>query len=440
MAVPTSEKGYAGPQSKWWAAPADEETPELRWPLNIDVYDRMRRQDAQVISVVRAVTLPIRRTRWWIDPNGARPEVAQQVADDLGLQVVGDTNRPTLRTRDRFSWSEHMRLALLMLPFGHSFFEQVYRIDDNGMARLRKLAWRPPKTISQVDVAADGGLVAIYQHGTAGTGAVKIGVDRLTAYVNDREGGNWLGQSLLRPAYKYWLLKDRLLRVQAQTVDRNGLGVPVYEGSKLPDIVTGQERSNREKDELDEGLKLAKGFRSGDNAGAAIPNGAKLTLKGVEGDLPDADKPIRYYDEQIARAVLAHFLNLGTETGSWALGSTFADFFTLSLQTVANQIADTTTQHVIEDLVDLNWGPNEPAPRLIFEEIGSRHPATAESIHALVDCGALTPDQKLEEHLRTTYGLPPADPKTAREPTAAPNPAQAPPAPEPAPQPPTERR
>ena len=37
----------------------------------MDVYDRMRRQDAQVISVIRAVTLPIRRTRWWIDPNGA---------------------------------------------------------------------------------------------------------------------------------------------------------------------------------------------------------------------------------------------------------------------------------------------------------------------------------------------------------------------------------
>ena len=424
MAVPTTEKGYADTSSGWWAAPADEETPELRWPLNMDVYDRMRRQDAQVISVIRAVTLPIRRTRWWIDPNGASPEVARQIADDLGLQVVGDTDRPVLRTRDRFSWSEHLRHALLMLTFGHSFFEQVYRIDEAGLARLRKLAWRPPKTISQVDVAADGGLVAIHQH-SSGKGTVKIGVERLAAHVNDREGGNWLGQSLLRPAYKYWLLKDRLLRVQAQTVDRNGMGVPIYEASKLPDSVTGEDRTKREQDEIDEGAKLAKGFRSGDNSGAAVPAGAKLTLKGVEGDLPDADKPIRYYDEQIARAVLAHFLNLGTETGSWALGSTFADFFTLSLQTVANQIADTTTQHVIEDMVDINWGPNEPAPRLVFEEIGSRHPATAEAIRALVECGAITADAKLEEHLRTTYGLPVADPSTAREAKTPPTPTEA---------------
>lgn len=424
--VPVSEKGYAGPAAtQWWTELDAEETPELRWPHNIEVYDRMRRQDAQVISVIRAVTLPIRRTKWRIDPNGAKPEVARQVADDLGLPLVGDENVPVLRTRDRFSWAEHLRLSLLMLPFGHSVFEQIYRIDEAGMARLRKLAWRPPKTISRVDVAPDGGLVAIHQHGNPGTaaGEARMGVERLAVYVNEREGGNWLGQSLLRPAYKYWLLKDRLLRVQAQTVDRNGMGVPVYEGSKLPDTVTGEDRTDREKTELDAGLKLAKGFRSGDNSGASIPNTAKLTLQGVEGTLPDADKPIRYYDEQIARAVLAHFLNLGTETGSWALGSTFADFFTLSLQTVAMQIADTTTQHVIEDLVDVNWGPNEPAPRLVFEEIGSRHPATAEAIRALVDCGAIKADQKLDDHLRIVYGLPGADPETAREPNPSPPPA-----------------
>jgi hypothetical protein len=68
---------------------AVEETPELVWPLNVQIYDRMRRQDAQVISVIRAVTLPILRTPWRIDPNGARAEVVELVADDLGLPVGG---------------------------------------------------------------------------------------------------------------------------------------------------------------------------------------------------------------------------------------------------------------------------------------------------------------------------------------------------------------
>lgn len=428
MAVPQTERGFTTTTNSWWGGTEEiEKTPELIWPRNIEVYDQMRRQDAQVISVLRAVTLPIRRTGWRIDPNGARDEVVELVADDLGLAIAGQPERPVLRTRDRFSWNEHLHLALLMLVFGHSPFEQVYRIDDRGRARLRKLGWRPPRTISAINVAPDGGLVSIEQGGalTSQT-ASKMKVDRLVVYVNEREGGNWLGQSLLRPAYKFWVLKDRLLRVQAQTVDRNGMGVPLYTGAEQSLVGTPTEQEQRAKTDIEQGLKIAKNVRSGINAGASIPHGAKLELLGVEGTLPDADKPIRYYDEQIARAVLANFLNLGGDSskGSYALGETFADFFTLSLQTVAQDIASTTTQHVIEDLVDLNWGESEPAPRLVFDEIGSKHPVTAEGIRALVECGALTPDARLEQHLRTAYSLPAADLSTARPrtaPTAAPD-------------------
>jgi hypothetical protein len=403
-AVPLVEVGYATRSTSWWTLDEEETTPELRWPLNIQVYDRMRRQDAQVISVVRAVTLPILRTPWRLDPNGARPEVVDLVADDLGLPVVGQGPRPALRTRDRFSWQDHLRLALLMMTFGHAFFEQVYRIDETGRARLRKLGYRPPTTISKVEVAGDGGLVSIEQHDVK----KPIPVDRLVAYVNDREGGNWLGQSFLRPAYKFWLLKDRMLRIQAQTIDRNGLGVPIYTASELHDSIRGDDRVAQQSAELDKGLELARKFRSGEHAGAAIPHGATLRLAGVDGKLPDPMPVIKYYDEQIARAVLAHFLNLGGDqsTGSYALGDTFADFFVSSLQATAMNVADVTTQHVVEDLVDVNWGPNEPAPRIVWDEIGSHQAATADAIKNLLDAAAITPDESLETFLRERYGLP----------------------------------
>jgi len=400
MTLATRELGYINPLSGsgWWAPPLDEETPELRWPLSVAVYDRMRRQDAQVTSVLRAVTLPVRRTTWRIEPGDARPEVVELVATDLGLPVAGQTDRPPpLRTRDRFSWSHHLQTALLMIAYGHSYFEQVYRL-DGGFARLRKLAWRPPRTISAVNVATDGGLESIGQYAPVGAKSAEltIPVSRLVAYVHDREGANWLGNSLLRPAYKHWLIKDRLLRIQAQTIDRNGMGVPLYKGAE-------------NEMTLDAGKALATAWRSGDNAGAAVPHGADLLLRGVEGDLPDAGPAVRYHDEQIARAVLAHFLNLGTQTGSWALGTTFADFFTFSLQTLAEQVADTANAHVVEDLVDVNFGEQEPAPRIVFDEIGSKHDATAQAIKMLIDAGAIFPDRELEEFLRTTFGLPPKD-------------------------------
>lgn len=757
--APTREIGYAqtplmsvgGHNIQWWMYD-DETTPELRWPQSIWVFDQMRRTDAQVKSVLRAVTLPVCRTPWRIDPAGARPEVVQLVAEDLGLPIVGEELKQLPRARDRFSWLEHLREALLMLPFGHMYFEQNVRIVD-GKARLRKLAARMPKTIEEIDVARDGGLVSITQYGLGGGDKQpSIPVSRLVAYVHEKEAGNWLGHalaldtpvptpdgwrcmgelqpgdrvfdengavcavtavrrwtdrpcfrvqfddgeeivadenhqwlshvrvgqkrrprivttaemattlrkygevnhavplagaldlpdielpvdpyvlgawlgdgsldaagaricdaegdvvaeisrrgygahqppsrekarswnvkglvtglraagivtgsnrartmaankhvpaaylrasagqrldllrglmdtdghfdatngqcifsntnkaladavvelanslgaktkvqyvrqagsvgylksgqaihsrkdiyrvkftarfiafnmerkaklqdleraalrpyhyvrsveiesnqdtvcievdspshlylcgtgfkithnSLLRPAYKNWLLKDRLLRVWAQTIERNGMGIPVYTAAPT------------EKD-LATGLGLATTLRSGEAAGAAIPAEAILKLMGVEGQLPDAEPAVRYHDEQLARAVLAHFLNLGTQTGSWALGSTFADFFTLSLQTLARQIADVATQHVVEDLVDWNWGENEPAPKIVFDEIGSRQAATAEAIGLLIDKGVLTADDVLETSLRQQYGLPPADPDTARTPPA----------------------
>lgn len=403
-------------------AETHETNPDLQWPQSIDVFDRMRREDPQVKSVLRAVTLPIMRAEWVIDGSGCRPEVVQHVAADLGLPVKGQAFVAPVRSKGRFSWKEFLRLALLELVYGHSFFEQVYDQTAGG-AHLRKLAWRPPRTISAVDVAKDGGLVAIKQHGgVAGSREVRIPVDRLVAFVNEREGANWLGESLLRSAYKMWLLKDRVLRIQALTAERNGLGMPVYTGAELPEDIEGEEREAWLKSEKEAGLELTKNFRAGEAAGASIPPKAKLELIGVTGKLPDTDKPIRYYDEQIARAVLAHFLNLGTETGSWALGSTFANFFTDSLNAVAQHIADVTQQHVIEDLVDLNWGENEPAPRLVPATIGEQQPVTAEAIRALIECGAIVVDEPLEAWLRERFGAPVKDATTAR--TAPPRTAE----------------
>lgn len=413
VAAPVNEIGWSGNNSTFWHYDDAETTPELQWPLSVAVYDQMRRQDAQVASVLRAVALPVRRTPWRIDPAGAKARVTQFVADELGLPVVGKAPKAPPRTRDRFSWSQHLAEALLMLPFGHMFFEQVYRVDPGGdRAHLRKLAPRMPRTIEEIKVAPDGGLVSITQQVPLGVSGKQqpIPVDRLVAYVHDREGGNWLGFSLLRPAYKHWLIKDRLLRVDAQTIERNGMGVPLYEGA------------DGEAD-LSKGSAMAQAWRAGATAGAATPFGAKMRLLGVEGTLPQALPSIRYHDEQIGRAVLAHFLNLGTQTGSWALGTTFADFFTLSLQTLAQQIADTATQHIVEDLVDINFGTTEPAPRVVFDEIGSRQAATAAALKSLADAGLIDPDDVLKQAVRQQFGLTPPDPATAVKPAPAAQPA-----------------
>ena len=375
---PVREIGYAGPSSiQFWTDLTDEATPELRWPLAPWVYDKMRRQDAQVGSTLRAVTSPILRTQTRVDPAGCRDEVVEFVASNLGLPIKGagdEDYSEQLRGRDRFSFTAHKRQALLMLPFGHSYFEQVYRYDeDTKKFRLRKLAPRLSKSIAMVNVARDGGLVSIQQWdnglgvasavgGFSGGYGKPISVNRLVAYVLEREGGNWLGQSLLRTAYKNWLLKDRALRTWSILVDRQGMGIPDYEAAP------GETN-------LDAGLEIATGMRGGDNSGVARPSGSKLQLLGVTGKLPDVDAFVRYQDEQIARAALGHFLNLGTQkdgqVGSYNLGSVLENSFNLSLEAVDDEFHETANAHVVEDLVDINFGSTEPAPTLVSDPLGT---------------------------------------------------------------------
>jgi len=108
------------------------------------------RTDAQIASLLLAFTLPIRRYRY-IDPNAARDEVVQDVANDFNLPIEGQDQKPVTRRRDRFSHDRHLFHALLMLTYGLIFFETVYRFDEAANRfRLRMLAPRMPASISEI--------------------------------------------------------------------------------------------------------------------------------------------------------------------------------------------------------------------------------------------------------------------------------------------------
>ncbi|OFP19943.1 hypothetical protein HMPREF2996_00260 [Corynebacterium sp. HMSC066C02] len=218
------------------------------------------------------------------------------------------------------------------------------------------------------------------------------------AYCYEDEGAQWTGTSIFRPAYKHWRLKDELLRKEVTTLDRNGMGFPVYTGSDITD---------NPKADLEYGQALAENARSGDYAGAAVPAGAKFELKGVSGQLVSPREAISYHDSMIARAVLAHFLNL-ENGGSYNLAQTQSDLFIQSLQTIAEWFADVFTQHVIEDLVEVAFPDHQGmCPRLVFDPIASRKELGAGDLAQLLNSGALFADPKLEEHLRRSYSLPP---------------------------------
>jgi hypothetical protein len=269
-------------------------------------------------------------------PMGKEAALAALAGEHVGARLRSSNGR--------FSWSKHLYLAALSMIYGHYFFEQVGQVDESGYWRLRKLAPRPPSTIDEIAVAPDGGLVYIKQ-GFPDSKAIPI--DHLVCYVFQQEPGNWVGRSMYRPMYKNWLIKDRLVRVDAMKHERNGVGMPIIEAP--PDATPQQVQ------DLD---RMAQEYKVGERGGGAIPNGSKMTLQGIQGAIPETIGSIRFHNEEMARSMLMMFMQLGqTETGSRALGGEFIDWFKIAQEVIANWLRDTTTDHVLADWWDWNVDP-----------------------------------------------------------------------------------
>lgn len=410
-----------------------ETAPELQWPNSVAVYRRMT-TDSQIGGLLQAVTLPIRGYQWSVQPGLAKMSVARRVADNLGLPMFGEKPKPRARLKGRFSWDDHLRHALLALTYGHMIFEQVYAIDDDGLARIHKWAPRMPASISRWKLARDGNVEAVYQYNTAGNpwpnsitqwGDIELPVERLMIYSHDREGNQWHGKSALRDIYRPWLIKDKLIRVDAIKHERNGMGTPVVEA---PPGASGSQ--------IDRLSVMAQKMKAGESSGAAVPSGSKVSFKGVEGSVPDTLASIQYHDQQMAKRFLAMFFELGqSRFGSRALGDSFVDFFDMSLRTIAQEVADIANAHGVEDLIDLNYGPDEPAPQIVFEAIDDPTLSVLDLTN-LIDKNAITVDTETEAWIRERHDLPalkgPRPEPAAPPPAANPDPnATQPPAPVP---------
>lgn len=401
--APTNEigtilQGSFSPQSMApWTSFVDqvEWVPELTWPTSVETYNKMR-SDSQLSALYAGTVLPIRHWKWSIDPNGAEDAMVEKISRDLNLPIQGEDPKPLGRQKRRFSFDQHVRKAMYAGIYGHYFFEQTGEIGDDGLWHLRKLAERPPKTIQEIKVATDGGLVSIKQNinSKAFSGTLdmpEIPVDRLVAYVWEQEGGDWVGRSWFRDVYKNWLIKDRLVRVDAINHERSG-GVPY---TVAPPGATPTE--------IDRMHEMARDFKIGETSGGALPYGAELHIARAAGT--DVIASVRYHDEAMARKFLLMVMQLGqTQTGSRALGATFVDFFSQGLETVGIWFRDLFNEHVIEDDIDWNYGEDvDFTPLLTFEHDPE---IDVQSLATLVDKGAIVVDKDLEEELRKELGLP----------------------------------
>jgi hypothetical protein len=386
-----------------WSSFRDEHeyVEELRWPNSVWTYDMMR-SDSQLAGLWTAVMYGISQLRFVIDPNGADDNAVRMVSEDLNLPIKGEENQARRRMKRRFAHSKHLTSAFLALIYGHMYFEQVGEIVD-GLWRLRKLAPRMPHDIGDIKVADDGGLVSVVQNFTnkqlqgltySNMSGPEIPVDRLTAFIFQQEGASWVGRSLLRDCYKNWLVKDRLVRIDAINHARAG-GVPY--ASAAPGATAS---------EIEELNVMMQQFKIGETSGAGLPAGAEVKI--AKGTGSDVVASWRAHDEAMARRFLLMVTSLaqgGTSIGSYALGEVFQDFFTIGQKAIAQWYCDVMNEHVIEDWVDWNLGEDEElAPVLTWE--GEDEALGVDALATLVKNKIVIVDEEIEDSIRYKYHLP----------------------------------
>jgi hypothetical protein len=432
MTVPMNEKGHPGGfethlnpmtgRTTHSVVSAFDLAAELQFPKSLITYDKMR-TDPQIAGVLEAISQPVLNAEWTLDNAGVPDNVVEFCRTELGLP---SKDNPLSRIQHQgVNVLDHIdEMTQTMLWAGFAVAEQTYTVAPPTPAQtglglpaevrhLRKLAARPPRTIQRIDVDRDGGLKAVVQAPLNATDDdIVIPVRQLVFYSHKKIGGSWEGQSVLRHVYRPWAMKDMYLRLDLQAVDKHSSG---YWKAKTTS-----------KDRRDALLETLSNLRNGEENVLVHDPQDEVELVGLSSNLVDIVSRLKYLDQEMSRSALAMFLDLGQENGARNLGEVHLRIFWNKVRTLAAYIGRIITEHVIRDLVRLNFPEGTPYPALTPGDIVAQQGTSAETLKQLLDSGAITYDPGLEEHVRARHGLPdlPAGTERPAPPAVAPAPEE----------------
>ena len=357
-----------------------------------DEIDRMRRSDSQVRAALSVVKLPILAADWHIEPPSDSTE-DKRIAEWMETKLFDGLFH---------SWEWVLRHMLLHLDFGTMPFETVWEVKDDPefrqpLAVLTDLAPRMPRTITGWLLDDSGHLAGIKQQLMSKSfQEVTIPADRLLVFVNEQEGSNYRGTSILRAARKDWLLKERAQRANAVALEKRTAGVDV---GTLGSSAQAQDKKGDAEAAL-------MSVRVHERAYMLETDDFKYRVQGIDGTVLDPLPTINYHDLMILRGILAEFLAMGTGGGSLAMHRDKSSFFLMALGAVAKQITGTINRTLIPRWMAFNF-PDADIPELTHSRLDRRDAvAMAEALGKLIPTGAITVDQGLEDELRELLELP----------------------------------
>lgn len=397
--------------------PSEEYLASLRGTQRADIFDEMRRSDAQIVMCLKAVKNPIMGATWEVVPGCADGETpSPEAIEDAKLVshiLFNDLDRP---------WKKVLPEILTFFDFGHSVFEVTHKVvldhprfgSYNGIASL---GWRSPRTIEQFNLNPKSGKLASIRQIAEGDLArdVEIPDEFLLTFSLGQEGSNYEGVSILRPCYGPWKRKDLYLKLNAIGIEKFAVGTP------LAEIPVGKEQGA----EVAALIEALEKYVSHESNYLLYPAGWKLDLNNNSYDPTRVEDSIDREDRRMAKAFLANFLELGmgSSGGAYALSNDLSDFMLAGLVHIADEIAAPINMDLIPSLVRMNRGPRDFYPVLKHSNISDKAGSElATMLKTLGDGKWLTPEDGDEEHLRRRIGLPVRTGEGTRDVTPAPAP------------------
>ena len=389
----------------------------LRGRRGSKTFREMSENDPVVGSILYAIEKIILRLDWKVEPfSDSKQDKDNADFIESCLYDMSD------------SWDSTLSSILSMLVYGYAFHEVVYKIrggieskdpsrkskfSDNKVG-WRKWAIRAQETHNNWLFDPDGGIQGFEQVDPYGAGIHRIPIDKALLFRTSTQKNNPEGKSLLRTAYRPWYFKRRIEEIEAIGIERDLAGLPV---AFVPPEYLSSTASADQAAVLASIVSIVQNVKRNEQEGIVFPNvydeqGHKLfdiTLLSTGGSRQfDTDKIIGRYDQRIAMSVLSDFILLGHErVGSFALGSSKIDLWTMAVDAICKSIAEVINQHAIPKLLKYNGITFTDAPELKYSEVAHIDlTEISEYVSKLTAAGVITPDAEMEEFLRGLAGLP----------------------------------
>lgn len=302
----------------------------------------MRAKDGQSRSLYRLMTLPIRaallNASWVPATDGEAEQEFIQAMFDLPAHAGG------MET----TWHRFIAQVLLGLFDGFSAFEFVFQVPETGDLKgkitLKKMAYRPSDTV--FFIVDDHGNFNGFQQKTVFQGRpidVFVEPDYAFYYAANEEENPMYGVSFFHSAFYHYDKKVKLYYLAHLAAQHRAVGTRV---GKIPRGANHNEKEAFRRALSDFGLAQAM----------LVPDGYSVDELAKSMQTFDFLGLIDHHDKQMARSVLAFFVNEDKPTRLVDFSSSEDDMFLLMERAIMDEVAGLINSQIVPRFIDWNFG------------------------------------------------------------------------------------